>query len=58
MSSTRGLIATIAGFSALGFAFMALIYWGVFATPSFTFESVDWTLRILALAAILSFVVY
>ena len=57
-NSTRSLIATIAGFSALGFALMAIIYWAAFSTPPFSFSNIDLALRILMIAAIVSLAIY
>lgn len=59
-NSNRALLASVAGFAALGFVIMALIYWAVLATPAFSFDlgTMDWTLRILIIAAIVSFSVY
>lgn len=58
MTSTRSFIATLAGFAALAFLFMALIYWTVFAGASFDLQSIDWTLRILVAAAVICFSIY
>ncbi len=58
MNSTRSLISTIAGFCALGFTLMALIYWAAFSTPPFSFASIDLALRVLVIAAIVSLAVY
>jgi ABC-type uncharacterized transport system involved in gliding motility auxiliary subunit len=57
-NSTRSLISTIAGFCALGFTLMALIYWAAFSTPPFSFASIDLALRVLVIAAIVSLAVY
>ena len=56
----RALISTIAGFAALGFFLMALIYWAVLATPAFSFNITewDWALRTLVIATIVSFSVF
>ena len=58
MTSRKELIATVAGFLALGFAALALIYWTFLATPPLSFQSFDWTMRILVIAAIVSFSIY
>lgn len=60
MNSTRGLIAVIAGFCALGFAVMSLLYWAALATPPFNFSltGIDLILRILIIGAIVSFSIY
>jgi hypothetical protein len=59
-NSTKALISTIAGFSALGFFIMALVYWAVLATPTFSFNisQWDWTLRTLVIATIISFSIF
>jgi ABC-type uncharacterized transport system involved in gliding motility auxiliary subunit len=56
--STRALIATLAGFAALGFAGIALFYWAAFQSLTLDFGSMDLTLRILIIAAIVSFAVF
>lgn len=58
--STRALIGTIAGFSALGLFAMALIYWSAFTTPQFNLNIGQWDglLRILAVAAIVAFSIF
>jgi hypothetical protein len=56
--STRGLIAIVAGFAALGFALLAVFYWVAVSNPPMSFSNIDWTLKILAIAAIISFAVY
>ncbi len=60
MSRNRALISIIAGFSALGFAIMSIIYWAVLANPplSFNLGAMDLTLRILLIATIVAFSVY
>lgn len=60
MNRNRALISNIAGFSALGFAIMSIIYWAVLATPplSFNLGAMDLTLRILLIATIVLFSVY
>ncbi len=58
--STKSLVAVLAGFVALGFFLMALIYWSAFAQPAFSFDvgKWDWTLRALIIVAIVSFAVF
>jgi hypothetical protein len=56
--STRALIATLAGFAALGFGGIALFYWAAFQSLTLDFGSMDLTLRILIIAAIVSFAVF
>jgi ABC-type uncharacterized transport system involved in gliding motility auxiliary subunit len=58
MNANRQLIANIAGFAAVGFFGLALIYWAVIATPPLSFQSIDWPLRILVIAAIVSFTIF
>src|SRR5215218_9367133 len=59
-TSTRSLVATIAGFSALGLFAMAVIYWAAFTTPQFNMNIGQWDnlLRILAVGAIVAFSIY
>src|SRR5205814_3818245 len=59
-SRTKSLISTIAGFSALGFFAMGLIYWAVFTNPAFNLNIGQWdaTLRVLMVLAIVTFSVY
>jgi ABC-type uncharacterized transport system involved in gliding motility auxiliary subunit len=59
-SRTKSLISTIAGFSALGFFAMGLIYWAVFTNPAFNLNIGQWdtTLRVLMVLAIVAFSVY
>src|SRR5687768_1255515 len=57
-NATRSLISTIAGFCALGFTLMALIYWAAFTTPPFSLASIDLAMRILVISAIVSLAVY
>src|SRR5207253_8492324 len=54
MSMRRQLIATIFGFSALGFALLALIYWLVILQLS----GMDRLLQIFLIAAIISFSIF
>lgn len=54
MSMRRQLLATIFGFSALGFAILALIYWVVILQNS----GMDRLLQVFLLAAIISFTAY
>lgn len=56
--SGRALIATLAGFAALGFAGIALFYWAAFQSLTLDFGSMDLTLRILIIAAIVSFAIF
>ncbi len=56
--STRGLIALVSGFAALGFGLLALFYWAAIVTPAFSFTNIDWTLKILAIAAIICLAIY
>lgn len=60
MTSTKALIATIAGVAALALFVMALIYWAIFAAPAFSFNpgAWDWTLRILVILTVAAFSVY
>ena len=56
--STRSLIATIAGFAALGFGLLTLFYWAAVLNPPFSFSNIDLTLKVLAIAAIICLAVY
>ena len=56
--STRALIATLAGFAALGFGGIALFYWAAFQSLTLDFGTMDLTLRILIIATIVSFAVF
>ncbi len=60
MSSGRALVAAIAGFSAIGFALLGVIYAIFIAVPppELNPTSWDWTLRVLVIAAIIGFSVY
>ena len=57
---TKSLISTIAGFAALGFFAMGIIYWAVFTSPAFNLNIGQWdaTLRVLMVLAIVAFSVY
>src|SRR5437762_11342307 len=59
-SRTKSLISTIAGFSALGFFAMGIIYWAAFTNPAFNLNIGQWdaTLRVLMVLAIVAFSVY
>ncbi|HEX9989259.1 MAG TPA: GldG family protein [Chloroflexia bacterium] len=59
-NSRRTLIATIAGFTALGLAIMAVFYWAALAVPPFTLDlgQIDLPLRLLVIGAIVSFSIY
>lgn len=54
MRTGRALIATIAGFAALGFAILALIYWAI----TLGFGPLDLALQIMLIVAIVSFSIY
>ena len=54
----RALIATIAGFAALAFGGIGLFYWAAFQSLTLDFASMDLTLRILIIAAVVSFAVF
>ncbi|HEX8229185.1 MAG TPA: GldG family protein [Chloroflexia bacterium] len=56
--SGRALIATLAGFAALGFGGIALFYWAAFQGLTLDFGTMDLTLRILIIAAIVSFAIF
>ena len=56
--SSRALIATIAGFAALGFAGVALFYWAAFQGLTLDFGTMDLTLRVLVIAAIVCFAIF
>jgi ABC-type uncharacterized transport system involved in gliding motility auxiliary subunit len=61
MSSARSLISTIAGFSAIGFAVLSLVYGFFIVVPKpeiINPTTWDWTLRILVILMIVSFSVY
>jgi ABC-type uncharacterized transport system involved in gliding motility auxiliary subunit len=57
---TKSLISTIAGFAALSFFAMAIIYWAIFTNPAFNLNIGQWdaTLRVLMVLAIVAFSVY
>jgi len=57
-NSTRGLVAMIAGFAALGFALLSIFYWVAVLNPPMSFSNIDLTLKILAIAAIIFFAIY
>ncbi|HYP39120.1 MAG TPA: Gldg family protein [Chloroflexia bacterium] len=59
-NSRRTLIATIAGFTALGLAIMAVFYWAALAVPAYTLDlgQIDLPLRLLVIGAIISFSIY
>ncbi|MEA2572914.1 MAG: gliding motility-associatede transport system auxiliary component [Chloroflexia bacterium] len=56
--SGRALLATVAGFAALGFGGIALFYWAAFQGLTLDFGSMDLTLRVLIIAAIVSFAIF
>lgn len=56
--STRGLIAIVAGFAALGFGLLTIFYWVAVTNPPMSFSNIDTTLKILAIAAIISLAIY
>ena len=56
--STRGLIATVAGFAALGFGLLSLFYWAAVLNPPFSFSNIDGTLKVLAIATIVCIAIY
>lgn len=56
--SARALIATIAGFAALAFGGLALVYWAAFQGLTLDFATMDLTLRMLVIAAVVSFAVF
>ncbi len=57
-NSTRGLVALVAGFAALGFALLSIFYWVAVLNPPMSFSNIDLTLKILAIAAIIFFAIY
>jgi ABC-type uncharacterized transport system involved in gliding motility auxiliary subunit len=57
-NQTRALIATIAGFAAIGFLFLSLVYWALLANPPLRIDNIDLTLRILLVATIVFFAIY
>lgn len=56
--STRGLVALISGFAALGFALLSIFYWVAVLNPPMSFSNIDLTLKVLAIAAIIFFAIY
>jgi len=58
--STKSLISTIAGFAAIAFFGMTIIYWAALTDPSFNTNIGQWdtTLRVLAVLTIVAFSVY
>jgi hypothetical protein len=58
--STKSLISTIAGFAAIAFFGMTIIYWAAFTDPAFNTNIGQWdtTLRVLAVLTIVAFSVY
>lgn len=58
MSPRRTLVSTIAVFAAIGFAVLALLYWAFIANPPLTPEGIDWAVRLLVIAAIVSFSIF
>ncbi|MBF6613452.1 MAG: GldG family protein [Chloroflexi bacterium] len=58
MRSTRSLVSMVAGFCALAFVLMALIYWAVLAPQPFSISSIDWPLGILVIATVVAFGTY
>jgi ABC-type uncharacterized transport system involved in gliding motility auxiliary subunit len=57
-NNTRGLVALVAGFAALGFALLSIFYWVAVLNPPMSFSNIDLTLKILAIAAIICFAIY
>jgi ABC-type uncharacterized transport system involved in gliding motility auxiliary subunit len=57
-TQTRSLLATIAGFAALGFLVLSLVYWALLANPPLRFDNIDVTLRVLLIATIVSFAIF
>lgn len=57
-TQTRSLIATIAGFAALGLLFLSLVYWVLLANPPLRIDNIDITLRVLLVSTIVAFTVY
>src|SRR5438445_5442781 len=57
-ASTKTLVATMAGFSAAGFALLAFLYWAFIANPPFSFAGIDLPLKVLVIAAIISFSIF
>lgn len=57
-NSTRGLIATIAGFLALGFAAIALFYWAAFEGFTLDFSQLDVVMRVLIVGAIVGLSIF
>jgi ABC-type uncharacterized transport system involved in gliding motility auxiliary subunit len=57
-NQTRSLVATIAGFAALGFLVLSLVYWALLANPPLTISNIDVTLRVMLVAMIVSFAVF
>ncbi len=58
--STKSLISTIAGFAAIAFFGMTIIYWAALTNPAFNTNIGQWdtTLRVLAVLTIVAFSVY
>lgn len=57
-NSTRTLIATVAGFAALGFAAIALFYWAAFEGLTLDFGRMDGLMRAFIISAIVCFSIY
>lgn len=57
-NSTRTLIATVAGFAALGFAVIALFYWAAFESFTLDFSQIDAVMRGFVIGAIVCFSIF
>lgn len=57
-NSTRGLIATICGFAAVGLALITLFYWGAIQGFTFDFSQIDTVLRVLIILTVIFLAAY